>query len=269
MDIIKYIILGILQGITEPLPISSSGHIYILKAILNTNILNDLSLEIFLNFASFIAILLIFKKDVISLIKGFFRYIQTKGKEAKEEFKYCWLIVVGTIPVGILGYFAKDLVEDLLSKNIFLVGVGFMVTGFALLLAMDAKGKKKDKDITWKDAILIGIYQAVSIVPGISRSGMTLVGCLLNGFDNKTALKYSFMLYLPVSVGTMLTGFHEFANINADINVILYYVVGMIAAGLLTYISYNWLSKIVEKGKLWRFSVYLFAAAIFTIMLFI
>ena len=269
MELIKYIILGILQGITEPLPISSSGHIYVIKAVLNTSIFNDLSLEIFLNFASFIAILFIFKKDVVELIKGFINYIKTKGKESKAEFKYCLLLVVGTIPVAVIGFFTKDALEGLLSRNIFLVGIGFFVTAIALLLTMDTKGSKKDKDITFKDAILIGLYQAVSIVPGISRCGMTLVGCLLNDFDNKTALKYSFMLYLPVSVGTMITGFAEFRAQQADLTMILYYIVGMIAAGLLTYISYNWLTKIVEKGKLWRFSVYLFAAAMFTIMLFI
>lgn len=269
MDIIKYIILGILQGITEPLPISSSGHIYILKAILNTTIFNDLSLEIFLNFASFIAILIIFRKDVLELIKGFLNYIRTKGKESKEKFKYCWLIVIGTIPVGLLGLFAKDPLEDLLSKNIFLVGIGFFITGLSLLLVMDSKGTKKDKDITIKDAILIGIFQAIAIAPGISRSGMTLVGCLLNGLDNKSSLKYSFMLYLPVSVATMISGVGDFKARTFDINMILYYIIGMIAAGLLTYISYNWLTKVVEKGKLWRFSIYLFAVAIFTIMLFI
>ena len=269
MDFIKYIILGILQGITEPLPISSSGHIYILKAILNTNIFNDLSLEIFLNFASFIAILLIFKKDVLRLIKGFFHYIKTKGKESKEEFKYCWLLVIGTIPVAVLGYLTKDILEDILARNIFLVGIGFFVTGIALLLAIDTEGNKKDKDITIKDAILIGLYQAVAIVPGISRSGMTLVGCLLNGFDNKTSLKYSFMLYLPVSLGTMITGLTEFKTQVIDINIIMYYFIGMVSAGLLTYLSYNWLTRIVERGKLWRFSIYLFAIALFTVMLFI
>lgn len=269
MDIIKYIILGILQGITEPLPISSSGHIYIIKAILNTTIFNDLSLEIFLNFASFIAIILIFRKDVWELIKGFINYIKTHGKESKNEFKYCWLLVIGTIPVGLLGFFAKDLLEDLLSKNIFLVGIGFLITGLSLLLVLDTKGTKKDKDITVRDAILIGIFQAVAIAPGISRSGMTLVGCLLNGLDNKTSLKYSFMLYLPVSVATMVSGIKDFNARTFDINIILYYIVGMIAAGLLTYLSYNWLTKVVEKGKLWRFSIYLFAVAIFTIMLFV
>ena len=186
MDIIKYIILGLLQGFTEPLPISSSGHIYILKAMLNTNFFNDLSLEIFLNFASFIAILLIFKKDVVSLIKGFFQYIRTKGEKGKDKFKYCMLLVVGTIPVALFGFFAKDALEDLLSKNIFFVGIGFFVTAISLLFAVDCDGKKTDKDISYKDALLIGLYQAVAIVPGISRSGATIVGGMTRNLKRET-----------------------------------------------------------------------------------
>ena len=138
-----------------------------------------------------------------------------------------------------------------------------------MLLVIDSKGTKKDKDITIKDAFLIGLFQAVSIAPGISRGGMTLVGSLLSGLENKTALKYSFILYLPVSLATMLLGVTEISSITLDIDMILYYTVVMIAAGLLTYISYNWLTKIVENGKLWRFSIYLIAIAIFTVMLFI
>ena len=269
MELIKYIILGILQGITEPLPISSSGHIYFFKAMFNTAMFDDLNLEIFLNFASFIAILLIFKKDVLELIKGFYYYIKTKGEECKEEFKYCLLVVIGTIPVGILGLIIKDPLNEILSRNIFLVGIGFAITGIALLLVTNAKGKKIDKDITYKDAIIIGLFQAVSLLPGISRSGMTLVGCLLKGLDNKTSLKYTFMLYFPVSIATMLVGIKDFSIAAMGIDLTLYYILGMIAAGLLTYLSYNWLTKIVEKGRLWRFSLYLFGVAIFTMMFFI
>lgn len=269
MELIKYIILGLLQGLTEPLPISSSGHIYIFKTMVNANLFEGLSLEIFLNFASFIAILLIFRKDVWKLIKGFVNFIRTKGKESKEEFKYCMMIVIGTIPVGLLGIVAKDALEDLLSKNVFFVGVGFLITGLALLSVLKGKETKTDKDISWKDAIMVGIYQAISIVPGISRSGMTLVGCLINDQDKKTALKFSFMLYFPVSIASMITELKDISHLSLDINVILYYIAGMIAAGLATYLSYNWLTKLVEKGKLWRFSFYLFAIAIFTIMFFI
>ena len=269
MELIKYILLGILQGITEPLPISSSGHIYIFKAMFNTAMFDDLNLEIFLNFASFIAILLIFKTEVFELIKGFYYYIKTKKEECKEEFKYCMLIVIGTIPVGILGLLIKNPLNEILSRNIFLVGIGFAITAVSLMLVTNPKAKKKDKDITYKDAIIIGLFQAIALLPGISRSGMTLVGCLANGLDNKTSLKYTFMLYLPVSLATMLVGIKDFSISTMGIDLTLYYILGMIAAGLLTYLSYNWLTKIVEKGKLWRFSLYLFAVAIFTMMFFI
>lgn len=269
MELIKYIILGILQGITEPLPISSSGHIYIFKAMFNTAMFDDLSLEIFLNFASFIAIFIIFRKNVIELIKGFFNYIKTKGSENKNEFKYCWMIVLGTIPVGILGILTKNLIEGLLSKNVFIVGIGFLITAISLILVSNAKGRKNDADITWKEAVIIGLFQAISIIPGISRSGMTLVGCLACGLSKKSSLKYTFMLYFPVSIATMLLGVLDIQTATLSITTIAYYISGMIMAGLFTYISYNWLNKIVEKGNLWKFSLYLFVLTIFTLMFFI
>ena len=173
MKLIKYIILGIIQGFTEPLPISSSGHIFLIKNLFNTNMFNDLNLEIFLNFASFIAIFIIFNKDIIRLIKGFFTYISSKGKKCYKEFKYCMLIVFGSIPVGILGLFLKDSLEKLLANNVYLVGFGFLITGIALILVINSNGKKDDDDITYRDAIIIGICQAIALVPGISRSGMS------------------------------------------------------------------------------------------------
>lgn len=269
MNLIKYIILGILQGITEPLPVSSSGHIFLFKSLFNTNLFNDLNLEIFLNFASFIAILIIFRKDVIDLIKGFFTFIMDKGKKCKEEFKYCMLIVVGTIPVGILGLIVKDPLEELLSSNVFLVGFGFLITAIALLLVMKSNGKKEDKDITYRDALLIGICQAIALVPGISRSGMTLVGCLLCGLSRKSSLKYTFMLYFPVSVVTMLIGIKDLIETGFAISLLGHYFIGMIFAFIFTYLAYKWLTNLVQKGKLWKFSIYLFAIAAFTIIYFI
>lgn len=269
MELIKYVILGFLQGFTEPLPISSSGHIFLFKAIFHTTMFDDLNLEIFLNFASFVAILFIFRKDVIELIRGFFSYIKTGGKDSNNDFGYCMKIVIGTIPVGVLGLFLKEPLESILSKNIFLVGFGFLVTGLALLLVINSTGKKEDKDLTYKDAIIIGLFQAISLVPGISRSGMTLVGSLLRGLDRKAAVKYTFMLYFPVSIASMILGIMDFSSAGIGFGLIIYYIIGMIAAGILTYVSYNWLTRLVEKGKLWKFSIYLFAIALFTIMFFI
>jgi len=269
MELLKYIFLGLLQGITEPLPISSSGHIYIFKAMFNTQMFNDFVLEIFLNFASFIAILYIYRKDIKEIIVGSYDYIKNKTKKAKSYFNYLLMIIVGTIPVALIGLLVKNYMEDILSKNVFIVGIGFLITGISLLLVINVDGKKTDKDITYKDALLVGLFQAVSLLPGISRCGLTLVGSLLVGLDKKSALKYSFMLYLPVSVATMLVGIGEFNMISRDISLIFYYLLSMVSAFIFTYISYNWLMKIVEREKLWRFSLYLFAIALFSLMFFI
>jgi len=269
MNLLKYIVLGILQGITEPLPISSSGHIFLFKTLFKTNLFNDLNLEIFLNFASFIAIMIIFRKDIIQLVGGFFTFIKEKGKKCQEEFRYSILIVVGTLPVGILGLIMKDPLEDLLSKNIFLVGFGFLLTALSLLLVMKVDGKKEDKDITYCDAIVIGLCQAIALTPGISRSGMTLVGCLFCGLNRKSAIKYTFMLYFPVSIMTMILGVKDLIEGGIVINLLGYYFVGMIFAFIFTYIAYKWLVEIVQKGKLWKFSIYLFLIALFVIIYFV
>ena len=269
MDIIKYIFLGILQGITEPLPISSSGHIYVCKALFNTSLFSDLNLEIFLNFASFIAILIILREDILDIIKGSINYFKTKRQKDKKKLKYLLLMIISTIPVSIIGIIFNQSLSDLLSKNVFNVGFGFIVTALALLLVMNEDGDKEDDGITYMDAILIGLCQAVSIVPGISRCGVVLVACLLCGFTRKSALKYTFMLYLPVSIGTMILGVGDVITAGIDISLLIYYLLGMVFAFIITYLCYKWLTKVLIEGKLWTFSIYLFAIALFTIIFFI
>ena len=257
MKLFEYIIFGIIQGLTEPLPISSSGHLVLLKNIFNTTIQNDLNFEIVVNFGSFLAILLIFWKDIIKLIHSFFGFIFTKNKEKKKEyqidFKYCLLIIIGSIPVGITGLLLKDKIETILSGPRIL-GVAFLITALALFLVRNSKGIKKDKDITYKDAIIIGLLQMVALFPGISRSGTVLVGCLLCGLSRETSLKYTFMLYFPVS-----------DNITS---LVLPYTAGLIASGIVTYFAYRWLSNWVKKGQLWKFSIYCLTLGIFVLFFF-
>jgi len=264
MNYVVYILLGILQGFTEPLPISSSGHLFLFKNLFNTNMLNDLNFEIFVNFGSFLAILIIFFPDILKLIKSFFTYIFDKKKRKKtyNDFKYCWLIVIGCIPVGIVGALFKDNIESALS-NIKLLGIAFIITAISLFLVKNSNGKKGDNDITYKDAIIIGLLQMVALCPGISRSGTVLVGCLLCGLKRDTALKYTFMLYFPISIATMGLGVIDFINSPESTNLLVPYLLGMVASGIVTYFSYKWLSEMVKKGKLWKFSIYCLALAIF------
>ena len=175
MDIITYIILGIIQGITEPIPVSSSGHIFLFKNLFNTNMFNSLNFEIISNFGSFIAIFIIFWKDIKELIIAFFSYIFKKDTRKKyaSKFRYALYIIISTIPVGITGFLFKDEIENLYSLNG--LAIAFLITALALFIVRNIKGTKSDEDIKLKDAILIGLIQAVTIIPGISRSGTVLV----------------------------------------------------------------------------------------------
>ena len=269
MTLIKYIVLGIIQGITEPLPISSSGHIFIIKQLFNTNIFNDLNFEIFVNFASFIAILFIFWKDVVKLLRGFFKYIfnSKERNKYKNEFVYSLMIIIGSIPVGILGILFKDTIENTLTKT-WIVGIMFIITAIALLLVRNINGEKKDFDITIKDALIIGLFQGAALFPGLSRSGMVLVGCLLCKLNRESSLKYTFMLYFPVSVATMLLGVKDILEVGISVN-IMYYIVGMIFSFIFTLLTYRILSNMVKSGKLWKFSIYLIIIGIFVLIYFL
>ena len=268
MDIITYIILGIIQGITEPIPVSSSGHIFLFKNIFNTNIFNTLNFEIISNFGSFIAIFIIFWKDIKELIVAFFSYIFKKDTRKKYEtkFRYALFVILSTIPVGITGFLFKDKLESLYSLKG--LAIAFLITALALFIVRNIKGTKDDADIKLKDALLIGLFQAVTIIPGISRSGTVLVACLLCNLKRDTALKYTFMLYFPVSVGTLILGVSDLANTNELASMLVPYLAGMIAAGIVTFFSYKWLSNLVKNGKLWKFSIYCVILALFIFIYF-
>lgn len=257
MEIIKYIFFGLLQGFTEPLPISSSGHLFLFKYLFNTDAFNDLNFEIILNFASFLAIFFIFREDIFSLIKSFFTFIfdkkKRKNKKIKDEFVYSLLIIVGCIPAGIIGALFKDQLESLISIK--LLGVAFLITAAALLFVKNKDGKKSSTDLTVKDALIIGLFQMIALCPGISRSGAVLVGCILMGLNREASLKYAFMLYLPVSIGSFILGISDLKGLSTDLYIP--YIIGFLASAFMTYFASRWFFDVVKKGKLYKFSIYL------------
>lgn len=250
-----YIILGIIQGITEPIPVSSSGHLVIFRSIFSNEAINDLNFEIILNFGSFIAIVIFFWNDIKILLIDFFKYLKTKEKKYYDNFKYCWLIVVGTIPAGIVGILFKDEIEKLL-KTPKIVGASLIITAGFLYLIRNIKGKKGDNQITFKDALIIGLFQVVALFPGISRSGATLVGAMFLKLKRESAFKYSFMLYLPISLATMILGTKDLISSNIESNILVCYFISMIISGVVTYFATKWFNKIVKEGKLVYFFYY-------------
>lgn len=270
MSLLSYIILAIIQGITEPIPVSSSGHMMLFKSIFNTNMFNDFNFEIITNFGSFLAILFLFRKDVINLVSGFLEFIFKKStrKETKKKFLYCLYVVVSTIPVTITGLLFKDKLESLLGNKPYFMALAFLITALSLFLVRKIDGKKKDFDLTFKDAIIIGLFQAITIVPGISRSGTVLVACLICRLSREAALKYTFILYFPVSVGAMILGVSDLMQVSNLNTLITPYAVGMLVSCIITYFSYEWLSNWVKKGKLAYFSIYCLILAVFIFIYF-
>ena len=264
MNIIKYIILGIIQGLTEPLPISSSGHLLLFKNLFNVNMFNDLNFEIFANFGSFIAIFIIYYKDIFKLSKNSIKHIIKKDKKTyKKDFNYIKMIIISSIPVGIIGFIFKDLLEKIISIK--LVGICLLITAISLLLIKNIKGNKKDEDIKIKDAIIIGLFQMLALIPGLSRSGMTLVGCILRNLNHETSLKYTFMLYFPVSLASFLLSLFD---LGLTSNLLIPYLIGTLVSLIVTYFSFNWFKDILKKGKLWKFSIYCIIVGLFILFYF-
>ena len=255
MKIIKYIILGIIQGFTEPLPISSSGHVFIIKKLIESSALTDLNFEIIVNAGSLLAILIIYYNDLKKLIINFFKYIFTREKAYYQDFKYCLLIVIGVIPVGIAGVILIDYIESKLN-NTYVIGICFLITSLFLFLTRKIKGKKEDQELTFIDALFIGLVQTIALLPGLSRSGTTLVAALLRDIKRENALKYSFMLYIPISLGTLLLGVKDMIETPNISSYTIPYLLGFVASAIVSYFTLRWFKNAVNKGKLIYFSIY-------------
>ena len=250
---IQYLVLGLIQGLTETIPVSSSGHLMIFKRLMDANIDYN-TIAIMTNFGSLVAIIILFRKDIFRLIKNFFKYIKTKDSSIKSDFNYCWMIVLGCIPAGLMGLVVSKL--DLFEKienNIKVVGISLIVTAILLFIVRNFNGKKDDSKLGIKEALVVGCFQILGLFPGISRSGSTIVGGMTAGLKRDTAFKYSFMLYIPLSLAAMAL---ELTDITISKSLLPLYLLATILAGVATFLVTKWFRKIVVKGKLIYFSIY-------------
>lgn len=266
LTLIKYFILGFVQGITEPIPISSSGHLIIFRELFGVKA-NGLSFEIFVNFASLLAVLVIYRNDIIRLVTNGTRYIVKKEKEEsdRKDFQFIIYLIIATIPVGVFGVLFGDAIGDALS-NTKIVGFTLLITAVALWLIRNLRGRKNDGDLTTKDAIIVGLAQMVALTPGISRSGATIVGSMLVGMKQETALRFAFLLYIPVSLGT---GILEIPEILKDPNInslLIPYIIAFITTFIATYFALKWFMDIMAKGNLKYFSYYCVIVGILVIL---
>lgn len=257
---LKYLLLGIVQGATEPIPVSSSGHLIITQKLLGIE-QRGLAFEILTNTASLIAISFIFRKDIMRLIVGSLRFVQTRDKSYRADFMFAAYVVVGTVPAVIIALLFKDQIESYFS-NVHTVAVSLLVTGVALWLIRNLRGRKRDGDLSFKDALIVGLAQAVALIPGISRSGSTVITSIAVGMKQDTALRFSFMLYIPISLGGLVLGISDIAGDPDRSTLAIPYIIAFLTTLVVTYFAMKWFMNIMAKGNLIYFAYYCFAAGI-------
>ena len=250
MSIIQAIVLGILQGLTEFLPVSSSGHIELGKALLGINAESTLIFTIVVHGATVLSILVVFWKDIVDLIKGVLKF------RWNEETDYTAKIIVSMIPVAIVGLFFKDYVESYFgSGNVAFVGYMLLITSFLLALTYFYKPKKTGDVSYWK-AFLIGIAQAIAVLPGISRSGSTIATGLLLGVDKEKITKFSFLMVVVPVLGENFLDLIKGSELTASSVGIGPLVAGFIAAFVSGVLACMWMIRIVRNSKLIYFAIY-------------
>lgn len=263
MELLKYIFLGFIQGMTETIPVSSSGHLMIFKEIMDVNVDFD-TIAILTNFGSLIAIIILFWNDIVKIIKGFFKYLTKKDKDSKADYRYAWMIVLGCIPAGLVGLLVSYFdVFDAIEDNIKIVGVSLIITSILLFVIRNFKGKKDDGKIGVKEALTVGCFQILGLFPGISRSGSTIVGGMTQGLKRDTAFKYSFMLYIPMSIAAMAL---EITDLNIETGLLFHYICSVVVSLVVTLLVTKWFRKIVNNGKLIYFSIYCFIVGLLVIL---
>jgi undecaprenyl-diphosphatase len=257
MEAIDAIILGIIQGFTEFLPVSSSGHLELGKAILGDTSTADESLlfTVVLHFATALSTIVVFRKDIWTLLKGLFEF------KWNEETQFVSKIVISMIPVVIVGLLLEDFLKSLLVKNSLFEGytpvifVGFTLLCTAVLLWLADKAKDTEKKVSILDSLLIGISQAIATLPGISRSGSTISTSVLLGNDKSKAARFSFLMVIPVIFGLIAKDLMS-GEITSNTENLGTLSIGFAAAFISGLIACSWMIKLVKKSKLSYFAIY-------------
>ena len=252
-DTIQAIVLGVVQGLTEFLPVSSSGHLEIAKFLMNDKTVGQQSMlmTVMLHFATALSTIVVFRKEVVEIFKGLFQF------KKNDEFWFCLKIVVSMIPAVIVGLVWEDYIESLFSQQLLLVGLMLILTAVLLLLA--DRAKSTDKNVSILDSIIIGISQAIAILPGVSRSGATISTSVMLGIDREKAARFSFLMVVPLIFGKiakdLLGAFKDSTPLGSEGQEVAL-AVGFVAAFTTGLVACTWMIRLVKASKLSYFSFY-------------
>lgn len=262
MDIIDAIILGIIQGLTEFLPVSSSGHLELAKGILGLELAKEsIMITVLLHFGTALSTVVIFYKDIWNILKN----LRLEFKN--NSLQFILKIIISMVPAALIGILFDDVIDSFFNQQYILVGFMLILTGVLLFFAN--KAKSTDKDVTIFDSILVGIAQAIAITPGISRSGATISTSVILGVDKQKSAQFSFLMVVPLIFGKMAKDLLD-DEFTVDPNQHFVYFISFITAFIVGLIACKWMISIVRKSKLIYFSIYCFivgsGAIIYTLL---
>ncbi|MCF4100414.1 undecaprenyl-diphosphate phosphatase [Gillisia sp. M10.2A] len=258
MNAFDAVVLGIIQGLTEFLPVSSSGHLEIGKAILGDNSIPSESLmfTVILHFATALSTIVVFRKDVWEILGGLLQF------RWNEETQFSIKIIVSMIPAAFVGLFFEEELESLFGGNILFVGFMLIIT--ALLLWLADKAKFTGKPVSYTNAFVIGVSQAIAILPGISRSGATISTSVLLGNDKSRAARFSFLMVVPLILGKIAKDLLS-GDLTESTTAPSLLIIGFVAAFLAGLVACTWMIALVRKSKLSYFAIYCFIVGIIAI----
>ena len=258
MGLLEAIILGIVQGLTEFLPVSSSGHLEIVKELLNVEAQEqNLLMTVVLHAATALSTIVIFRTDIKEILAGLVQF------KWNEEFKFSLKIILSMVPAACVGLLFEDEIEQLFGGQILLVGSMLLITGLLLFLA--DKANKTDQKVNFSNALVIGVSQAIAILPGISRSGATISTSVLLGVDREKAARFSFLMVVPLILGKMSKDILS-GDLLVDSSGMLPLSLGFIAAFITGLVACKWMIKLVKNSQLKYFAYYCFTIGSITII---
>jgi len=252
-------LLGLLQGLTEFLPVSSSGHLVVAQSLIPNFKQPGVLFDALLHMGTLLAVVVFYKKEFALILSSILPGGSPRGnRKRKEGRRLLYLIVVGSIPTAIIGFLFKTQVEEMFLRPK-LVGVMLLITGGVLALSdwVEAKGKGLAGMKAWK-AVVIGIFQGISVIPGISRSGLTIASGIMLGLRRDFAMEYSFILAVPAVFGAVvLEAVSQLPSVISDVDLVAY-ILGMGIAGLVGYLTIGWLFRLLQMKRLVYFGIYCF-----------
>lgn len=267
MTLLQALIQGIVQGLTEFLPVSSSAHLVIIPYLLNWSLdpQKAFVFNVLVQLGTLVAVIIYFWKDLIAIFKATFDGLKTRQPFETNESRLGWYIVLATIPAGLAGLLLKSKVEAAFNSPVL---TAVLLFGTAILLTAAEVFSKKEKAIhqlTWLDALLIGLFQAFAIFPGISRSGSTVSGGLFKGYTREAAARFSFLLSIPIMLAAGLLSILDLIKADFFLDFLPTMLLGFVIAGLVGYLSIRWLLAYLKKNTLFGFALYCAVLSIVTV----